>query len=83
MQINRRREKRLQASKSNQRLKMLSYLTMLSVFLEKNSTRMKKSAEFINEDEDDDDDDIDESSMDVADTIEVRTTPLESKLEQV
>lgn len=56
---------------------------MLSVFLEKNSTRMKKSAEFINEDEDDDDDDIDESSMDVADTIEVRTTPLESKLEQV
>lgn len=39
---------------------------------------MKKSAEFINEEEDDD-----ESSMDVADTVEVSTTPMESKLEQV
>lgn len=44
---------------------------------------MKKSAEFINDDEDEDDDDDEESSMDVADTVEVTTTALESKLEQV
>ena len=40
---------------------------------------MKKSAEFVHEEEDDDE----ESSMDVADTVEVTTTALESKLEQV
>jgi hypothetical protein len=43
--------------------------------------RIKKSAEFINDD--DDDDDEDESSMDVADTVEVMTTAMESKYEQV
>jgi hypothetical protein len=42
--------------------------------------RIKKSAEFIN---DDGDDDEDESSMDVADTVEVMTTAMESKYEQV
>jgi hypothetical protein len=40
--------------------------------------RVKKSAEFIN-----DDDDEDESSMDVADTVEIMTTQTESKSEQV
>lgn len=39
--------------------------------------RVKKSAEFIH------DDDEDESSMDVADTVEVTTTQVESKLEQM
>ncbi|CAF3502674.1 unnamed protein product [Rotaria sp. Silwood1] len=57
LEINRRREKRLQAKK--------------------NIIRIKKSAEFIN------DDDEDDSSMDVADTVEVITTTIESKLEQI
>jgi len=57
LEINRRREKRLQTRK--------------------NSMRIKKSAEFVN------DDDEDESSMDVADTVEVMTTAMESKFEQV
>jgi hypothetical protein len=39
--------------------------------------RIKKSAEFIN------DDDEDESSMDVADTVEVMTTTVQSKSEQM
>ncbi|CAF3576107.1 unnamed protein product [Rotaria sordida] len=43
----------------------------------KNSIRIKKSAEFIN------DDDEDDSSMDVADTVEVMTTTNESKFEQM
>ncbi|UJR30667.1 hypothetical protein I4U23_018191 [Adineta vaga] len=60
LEINRRREKRLQSKKNN--------------------TRLKKSAEFIDEDDDDDDGD---SSMDVADTVEVMTTQSESKLEQI
>lgn len=51
--------------------------------LEKNSTRMKKSAEFVHEEDEDDDDDDEESSMDIADTVEVTTTALQSKLEQV
>ena len=50
------------------------------IFKEKNSMRVKKSAEFINDDDDDDDD---QSSMDVADTIEIVTTGMESKFEQV
>ncbi|CAF2956102.1 unnamed protein product [Rotaria sp. Silwood2] len=57
LEINRRREKRLQAKK--------------------NSIRIKKSAEFIN------DDDEDDGSMDVADTVEVMTTTMESKFEQI
>jgi hypothetical protein len=48
---------------------------------EKNSMRIKKSAEFINDE--DDEDDGNESSMDVADTVEVTTTAMESKFEQV
>lgn len=40
--------------------------------------RVKKSAEFIN-----DDDDEDDSSMDVADTVEVVTSAMESKSEQL
>ncbi|CAF5184506.1 unnamed protein product, partial [Rotaria magnacalcarata] len=42
----------------------------------KNSIRIKKSAEFVN------DDDEDESTMDIADTVEIATTALESKSEQ-
>ncbi|CAM4861524.1 unnamed protein product [Rotaria socialis] len=57
LEINRRREKRLQSKK--------------------NSIRIKKSAEFVN------DDDEDGSSMDVADTVEITTTALESKIEQI
>lgn len=46
--------------------------------------KIKKSAEFINEDDDDDDNnEDDESSMDVADTVEITTTAMESKSEQV
>ncbi|CAF2009966.1 unnamed protein product [Rotaria magnacalcarata] len=56
LEINRRREKRLQSKK--------------------NSIRIKKSAEFVN------DDDEDESTMDIADTVEIATTALESKSEQ-
>jgi hypothetical protein len=49
------------------------------MFLGKNSTRVKKSAEFI----DDDDDDDEDNSMDVADTVEVMTSQAQSKLEQM
>lgn len=41
---------------------------------------MKKSAEFIDEDDDEDNED---NSMDVADTVEVTTTQAESKSEQM
>ncbi len=47
------------------------------MLLEKNSMRVKKSAEFIN------DNDEDDSSMDVADTVEVMTTPIQSKSERM
>jgi len=64
-------------------------------FLEKNSGRIKKSAEFINDDDDNNDDDdedddednndeVEESSMDIADTVEITTTAAaESKSEQM
>lgn len=42
----------------------------------------KKSAEFIDDDDDDDDiDDDDDQSIDVADTVEVITSGIESKCE--
>ncbi|CAF1057181.1 unnamed protein product [Adineta ricciae] len=59
LEINRRRERRLQSKK--------------------NSTRVKKSAEFV--DDEDEDENEDESSMDVADTVEVSTTQPISKME--
>jgi hypothetical protein len=74
LEINRRREKRLQASKT--KIKFCFFFNKFFV-IEKNSIRVKKSAEFVN------DDDEDESSMDIADTVEVMTTQMESKSEQV
>ena len=63
--------------------------TLISfVFAERNSSRIKKSAEFIDDDEDDneagaDEDEVDESSINVADTVEVVTTTIESKHEHM
>lgn len=52
-------------------------MSIVFFFIEKNSTRATKSAEFVN------DDDADDSSMDVADTVEVMTTAVQSKSEQM
>ena len=57
--------------------------TLISfISAEKNSLRIKKSAEFI-DDEDEEEDEVDETSIDVADTVEVVTTGIESKHEHM